>query len=73
MFPDEFLVGFASCYMFHAYFHSKQHQYDHDGGADESDAVFHHEAGTDVIAQHVAEGAGDAEGEEGVSAHYKYD
>ena len=73
MFSDEFLVGFASCNMFHAYFHSKQHQYDHDGGTDESDAVFHHETGTDVVAEHVAEGTGDTEGEKGISAHYKYD
>ena len=59
--------------MFQTDFHSKQHQYDHDGWTDESDAVFHHEAGADVVAEHVAEGAGDAEGEEGVATHYKYD
>lgn len=71
IFSDEFLVGFASYNMLYADFHSKQHQYDHDGGTDESDSIFHHEAGADVVAQHVAKGTGDTEGEEGVSAHYK--
>ncbi len=73
MFSDEFLVGFASYNMLYADFYSKQHQYNHDGRTDESDAVFHHEAGADVVAEHVAESAGDAEGEEGVATHYKYD
>ena len=73
MIPDESLVGLTSYNMFYADFHSKQHQNDHDGGTDESDAVFHHETGADVVAEHVAEGARNAEGEEGVSAYYKYD
>lgn len=45
----------------------EEDEYDEDRRADDFHAVFHHEAGADVVSDHVADGAWDAEQEDGLA------